>query len=261
MTNWNSFNHKDPKTRSYFYCLCAFVSLWFPALPCGAAEVSGKAAAAESEEFSITTSPAATREIERNEKIDIYRQVCGGDAAAKKKWNDLSSGERTLLLSQLAVKNEQTEPRKLALQELAAMSPKDDPDKSSVVALARVAVAEKDVALRILARNGLVARQDDCAPALLEAALHNTDAVIHSNTVAALRAIGGPRVFEVIIEHWRESAGPGPRDHIFSGQQRSYIKDYDATERPVTAVPGRSTTAWASFCQALLASAEFRFVR
>lgn len=200
-------------------------------LQLAAAEMSGKSAAiqaaADGEEFSITTSPAAAREKERNEQIDIYRQVCKGDDGAKKKWNDLSSGQRTLLLSQLAVKNEQSEPRKLAIQELATMSPKDDPDKSSVVALARVAVAEKDAGLRTIARNGLIARQDDCAPALLEAALHNSDAVIHSNTIAALRGIGGPRVFEVVIEHWRESAGPGPRDHIFSGQQRSYVKDYD----------------------------------
>jgi hypothetical protein len=186
-------------------------------------------AAAENDEISIAASPAAVREVERNEKIDIYRQVCKGDDEARKKWNDLSSGQRTLLLSHLAIKNEQSEPRKLAIQALAKMSPSDDPDKTSVVALARVAVAEKDASLRALARNGLIARQDDCTPALLEAVLHNADADIHSNAIAALRGIGGPRIFEVIIEHWRESAGPGPRGHIFSGQQRSYIKDYDVS--------------------------------
>jgi hypothetical protein len=184
-------------------------------------------AATDGDEISITTTPAAARVAERNERVDLYRQVCSGDADAKKKWNDMSSAQRTLSLAELAVKNEQTDSRKQAITELALMAPKDDPEKSSVVALARVAVAEKNVELRALARNGLIARQDECAPALLEAALHHPDADVHANTIAALRGIGGPRIFEVLIEHWKESAGPGPRDHIFSGQQRSYVKDYD----------------------------------
>ena len=43
----------------------------------------------------------------------------------------------------------------------------------------------------------------------------------------AMRQIGGPRVFEIIVEHWIETWGAGSRNHVFFGQMRSYIADYD----------------------------------
>jgi hypothetical protein len=44
-----------------------------------------------------------------------------------------------------------------------------------------------------------------------------------------MKDIGGPRIFEVIVEHWKEIWGASPRDHTFIGQQRSYIADYDVS--------------------------------
>jgi hypothetical protein len=90
-----------------------------------------------------------------------------------------------------------------------------------------VAVTEGDGGLRALARKALTALDDKRAPGLLVRALANKDALIQANAVEAMRAIGGPRIFEVIIEHWKEFWGASARDHVFIGTQRSYVADYE----------------------------------
>src|SRR5947207_2280889 len=62
---------------------------------------------------------------------------------------------------------------------------------------------------------------------MLVTAMQIDDALIKANTLEAMKELGGPRVLEVIIEHWKQYWGPSARDHIFVGQQRSYIADYD----------------------------------
>jgi hypothetical protein len=90
-----------------------------------------------------------------------------------------------------------------------------------------VALAAGDGSIRDLGRKALAVRDDKRTPDILASALRSKDALIRGNVAAALKAIGGPRVFEVIIEHWKETWGAGPRTHAFFGTMRSYVADYD----------------------------------
>ncbi len=55
------------------------------------------------------------------------------------------------------------------------------------------------------------------------------DPLIKNNAIEAMKDIGGPRVFVVIVEHWKEIWGPSARSSVFFGTQRSYIADYDVS--------------------------------
>jgi hypothetical protein len=175
----------------------------------------------------IGLSPAAAQKAERAGRAALYRRTVAGDEAAKKSWQELAPAIRTAALADLAMTRESSVARKQAMQDLALQSPSDDPDATGVNALAAVAVADSQAASREMARNGVVARGDDRVIPPLVKALKHQDKLIQENAAAALKAIGGPRVFEVIIEHWKDTWGPGARSHVMFAQQRSYIADYD----------------------------------
>ena len=102
-----------------------------------------------------------------------------------------------------------------------------DSDRKGLVALARLAAVDHDEKIRELARNALVVRGDDSALQLLTTALHNNDPLVCANAEEALAAFGGPRVYEVLLEHWQESFGPSGRSSVFIGNQRSYVAGYN----------------------------------
>jgi hypothetical protein len=180
-----------------------------------------------SEGLNIAATPAAAKKAEREAKIGLYRQSVSGDKESKKSWEALKSDLRISLLSELAVAGEESPARTSAIRQLTSISPAEDPKGEAVAALATVAVSEKDGSLRALARNGLAADRDDRAPKLLVDGLAKEDELARGNAADALRAIGGPRVFEVIIEHWRESWGAGARAHCVFARQQSYVADYN----------------------------------
>jgi len=180
-----------------------------------------------SEEVQIGLSPEAAKRAERFEQINLYRKAVAGDDAARQEWNQKKAQERYALLAELAVTREGSSARKQAVLDLARLSTSEDKDGHALVALARVAVGDGDGSMRELARNGLVVRNDERTPKLLAMALRGGDALMRANAAAAMKAIGGPRIFEVIIEHWKETWGAGPRNHMVIGTMRSYVADYD----------------------------------
>jgi hypothetical protein len=194
-----------------------------------AADKPAARANADMQEMQIALSPVAAKRAERREKIDLYRDVIKGDAKAKEKWQKLKPEQRVSAMAELAVSNDTSDARKRCIHDLAMLSPSEDPEGAGAVALARVAVADHDGGTRNVARNGLAFRNDSRVLAPLATALKHKDPLFRENAARALRGMGGGRVFEVIIEHWRETWGPGARAHCFFGQQRSYVADYDVS--------------------------------
>lgn len=181
----------------------------------------------DADEIDIAYSKDAAKKNERDARIELYRKSLDGNETAKQAWSALRSTVRTETLADLAQTSEETPARTHAIRELSQLSPSEDSDGKVLAALAHVAVAEKDGKIRALARNGLCARQDERTAKLLVPALGADNVLVRDNAAAALKAVGGPRVFEVIIEHWKEFWGPGNRGYVFIGQQRSYVADYD----------------------------------
>jgi len=180
-------------------------------------------------ELEVRLKPDAALKALRKEQLDLYRNAVAGDERALKAWQALKPATRTSLLAELAAAKEESPARTRAIRELARLAPSDDPDSLGLLALARVAVAEGDGTLRALARTGLAARDDARVPAWLLQVVERSDELVRANAVAALKAIGTPRVFEVIIEHWKETWGASPRDHCFFGNSRSYIANYEVS--------------------------------
>jgi len=179
------------------------------------------------DEVQIGLSPEAAKRAERFEQLNVYRRAVAGDAAARAEWDARKPEPRHALLSELAVTKEGSAARQQALLDLARLSTSEDATGQGLVAIARVAVADGDGSMRDLARKALIVRNDDRTPKLLASVLRADDALMRANAVAAMKAIGGPRLFEVIIEHWKEVWGAGPRNHMVVGAQRSYVADYD----------------------------------
>jgi hypothetical protein len=178
-------------------------------------------------ELEVRLKPDAALKARRKEQLDLYRNSVAGDAEAARAWEALKPAVRTSLLAELAAAKEESAARTHAIRELAKLSPSDDPESLALLALVRVAVAEGDGSLRTVARTGLVARDDARAPAWLLDVVERSDELVRANAIAALKAIGSPRVYEVIIEHWKEIWGASPRDHCFFGTMRSYVADYE----------------------------------
>ena len=186
-----------------------------------------KAPVADNDEMTIAYSVEEKENAKRDRHVEFYKKVQAGDSEARQQWDALKGMQRTTILIEASIKDEISREREHALHELAAIKRSDDPEDRAAWALARVACAEKNAALRELAQTALTARRDECTPMLLTAALSHSDEEIRNNAIGAMKAMGGPRVFEVIIQHWHDSCGPGPHNHIFQGTQRSYVGDYD----------------------------------
>lgn len=184
-------------------------------------------AATDADDFVIGLSPEAAKTAERNEKLDLYRRAVLGDTSAKDTLQAMPAAQKTSLLAELAMTPDTRVPRADLIKQLGKMSRSDDPEGTGLVGLARVAVAEGDGSLRRMAQRALTARNDERTPKLLASALRHPDDLVRGNARDALKAFGGPRVFEIVIEHWKEIWGAGPRTHAFFGTQRSYVADYD----------------------------------
>lgn len=177
----------------------------------------------------IGLSAQAEKRAELDANAAVYKAQVDGSAEAKKSWDELPADDRTRALAAVAWSKEDAKYREKAIRALARISPSSDADGTGLKALASVAVAEGDGALRALARTALTAEDDKRAPHLLAKALEVNDPLVKNNAVEALKGIGGPRVFEVIVEHWKETWGEGPRGYVFIGTQRSYIGDYNVS--------------------------------
>ena len=175
----------------------------------------------------IGLSPQAEKKALIDAQVTLYKASLDGDAVARKTWDDLKAEERMSAMAKVAWSKEDSKYREKAIRALAHISPSADADGVGLKALASVAVAEGDGSLRALARKALIAEDDKRAPKLLVNALNFDDPLIKNNTLEAMRQMGGQRVFEVIVEHWKEFWGEGPRGYTFIGTQRSYIADYD----------------------------------
>ncbi len=177
----------------------------------------------------IGLSPQAMKKAALEADVVLFKAQIDGVADAKKSWDDLKIEDRTNAMAAVAWSKEDARYREKAIRALARISPSSDVDGAGLKALASVAVAEGDGSMRALARKALIAEDDKRAPKLLAKALEVNDPLVKNNAIEALRDIGGPRVFEVIVEHWKEIWGEGPRGYVFIGTQRSYISDYDVS--------------------------------
>lgn len=177
-------------------------------------------------ELRIGLSPSGEKKARFDANVELCVAALGGKR--DEKWGELSGSERSEALGAVAWSKAESKLREKAIRELARQSPSDDKDAAGLKSLASVAVAEGDGNLRALARKALVARGDDKRTAkMLVGAMQIDDALIKANTLEAMKELGGPRVLEVIIEHWKTYWGPSARDHIFVGTQRSYVADYE----------------------------------
>lgn len=184
--------------------------------------------AAGSADVRIGLSPSGEKSAKLDANLEICRKILTANSeAAQEKWAELSAAERNDALAGVAWSKDDPKLRERAVRMLARQSPSDDKDANGLKALASVAVAEGDGTLRNVARKALAARDDKRTADLLVGAMQIDDPLIKSNTIEAMKDIGGKRVFEVIIEHWKEFWGPSARDHVFIGTVRSYIGDYD----------------------------------
>ena len=165
------------------------------------------------------------------EKLGIYAQALDGDAAARNKWDQISASERTAMLSELVCGNGQIRLRTHALRELArtciSVPLQKETASNAVMALARVAVLDANASMRALARKGLAAQNGEQALQPLAGALQHAEPQVRANAAAALKDIGGPRVFEIVIEQWQQIWGGGPREYCFFGRTQSYVGDYN----------------------------------
>ena len=184
-------------------------------------------AAPEAGEFQIKLTPDAAREAERLQTLDLYRRTLKGDSEARQNWEALKQPLRVSLLAELVLRNEKSDARVQAIRDLAHLNATGDAEGKGIAALARAAVVEEG-SIRDLARKALSARNDSrILRPLADVAMRHQDAQFRANAVAALDAIGGPPVFEVVIERWQEVSGPGPRSHMVIGQTRSYVSNYN----------------------------------
>jgi hypothetical protein len=188
---------------------------------------AGAADRDKSDELTIQLSPEAAKAAKRKDQLALYRKAVAGETKAGEEWFALPAPTRTSLLSELAMSKESGAARNRALRDLTRLSPSEDPEGLALKALARAAVVEGDGSLRNLARKGLAARADERVPNWLVQVVEHSDGLTRANAVETLKAIGGPRVYEVIIDHWKETWGAGPRAHVFFGNMRSYVADYD----------------------------------
>ena len=191
--------------------------------------LSGSTLAAEApkDEVRIGLSAGTTSDERTAAAIDWFKVAVSGGRDSMVNWDSLSPEERNDALAKLAYSKADPSLREKAIRRLALISPSADKEGKAVAALAGVAVVEGDGTLRELARRALAARDDKRTANVLVAGLRLEDPILKSNVVATMKAIGGPRIFEVIVEHWKEIWGAGPRDSMFVGVQRSYIADYD----------------------------------
>ncbi|MEI6235093.1 MAG: HEAT repeat domain-containing protein [Planctomycetota bacterium] len=195
--------------------------------PCWLAAFSLSLAIFAAEEPRIGLSPLAEKKAQLDANIASFKAHVDGSTDTRKSWDELNAEDRTRAMAAVAWSKEKSTYREKAIRALARISPSSDADGTALKALASVAVAEGDGSLRALARKALTAEDDKRAPKLLAKALEVNDPLVKNNAIEALRDIGGPRVFEVIVEHWKEIWGEGPRGYVFIGTQRSYISDYD----------------------------------
>src|SRR6185436_18306811 len=70
------------------------------------------------EDMRIGLSPEAIKRAEHFEQLKTYRLAVSGDAKSRDSWNEMKACERTTLLSELALNQEDTPERKQALKDL-----------------------------------------------------------------------------------------------------------------------------------------------
>ncbi|MCZ7647580.1 MAG: HEAT repeat domain-containing protein [Planctomycetota bacterium] len=159
-------------------------------------------------------------------QTDLFRRVVREDAGAKAEWNRLDANLRARALAQVLLYAKE-DLRLKAAGELAELTGDDDPSRQALPALVRAALRDENEAVREAAWKQVAARHAGEAPKLLVPHLRAKDPEVRGRAVKALRALDAPRVYEAIVEHWRESWGAGPRAYMFVARQQAYVADYE----------------------------------
>ncbi|MCK6470756.1 MAG: hypothetical protein L6R28_03320 [Planctomycetes bacterium] len=184
---------------------------------------AGKKPPPEGDEVEVALAPetAALRHT------DTFRKVVSGNERAKEAWAALKPSERLEALGRI-VKYAQADLRRPALAELKAFSAEQDPEGRVTPALVEMAIRDADAKIRDEAVQEIAAKKDDeRVPEMLLKGIRQREPEEQRRALRALAALPPARVQRVVIEHWREIWGPGPRAHMVVARQQSYIADYE----------------------------------
>jgi hypothetical protein len=157
---------------------------------------------------------------------DLFRRKSSGDVAAAREWEKLKAGDRVLALARV-LSFSPLPLRKKALAEIADLSREDDPEGEALPAVIEAAIQDPDADVRNQATQQMVRQADERIARLLIRNFRKRGPIEQRRVVDALKAMGGPKVLKVVIEHWRDMWGPGPRAHMFVARQQSYVADYE----------------------------------
>lgn len=180
------------------------------------------AAASQDQSVSIGLAP----EESRLRATDLFRKAASGQEQAREEWRQLKPPLKVLALQRILA-HAQAPLRQSALQEIRNLSQEDDPGGKILPALVQASLRDTEEPVRQGAWQEVLRRNDARTPRLLARRLDASDPDERKRAVAGLKALGGPRVFEALVERWRETWGPGPRGYMLVAKQRSYIADYD----------------------------------
>ncbi len=159
---------------------------------------------------------------------DLFRKTLSGDEAAARAWGALTPSDRVPALAR-TLSYAPADLRKKALAELAHLSRSDDPDGNAWPSLVEAALEDSEADIRKGALAVLLSaeeRQAEIAKRIIKD-FRRRGPEGRARALDALKAMGGPAVRKVVVEHYRDIWGPGPRAHFFVARQQSYIADYE----------------------------------
>jgi hypothetical protein len=232
-----------------FGCLLVFSGLY------GCAEEHMTANETDAEER-IAPSPRAALAA----RADLFRRVQAKDEKALAHWERLSSPEKIKTLSE-ASQSGLLARRLAAIQELQSISPSVDGGKEILRALVEAALAGGEAQVRESAQKGFSAFDRREAAERVFERMERGDAVERERAAGVLRGLGGLEPVAVIVEHWRESWGPGPREHAVFARQQSYIADYQISGDSWDPVIGQFLTGVVLDVKPLVAFADHYIVK
>lgn len=157
---------------------------------------------------------------------DLFRRVTREEAEAQKEWGALDEKTRARALGQV-MSYAKEDLRLQAVKALSELTGDGDPVQEALGALVNAALRDTDAKVRDAAGAEVLAQRPAGVEKAVVKHLRAKDPEGRARAVKMLEALKGPRVFEAVIEHWRETWGAGPRAHMFVAQQRAYVADYE----------------------------------
>jgi len=234
------------------------MSTWVAAFVAAAEQSKANPNGEEAAQDALQIGMAPDEALRRN--TDLFRKAADGDERAMNSWRELKVVDRAAALDRVLGFSAATL-RAKAVKELTAFSAEDATANRVAQALVKAALSDKDDEVRAAAHAALAACPGDQSAKLLAKQLLAREPEKRERALQALKVMGGARVYEAIVEHWREIWGPGPRAHCFYGRQRAYVSDYDISGDAYDPVIRQVLTGAVLDVKPLLLYADYFMVR